>query len=133
MTGLPNENHWYNPAPSTIHLDMTVALIKIDNLSQINAAFGISVGDAILKAFATELKNRFGHHAKIYRFRGASFALEFTSLPLISPKTSRYNYASVFQQTCSLNMNNKLNIISSAESVAVRVIKPHRSKPQSNV
>ncbi|MCS6129526.1 GGDEF domain-containing protein [Shewanella baltica] len=86
VTGLPNENHWYNPAPSTIHLDMTVALVKIDNLSQINAAFGISVGDAILKAFATELKNRFGHHAKIYRFRGASFALEFTSLPLISPE-----------------------------------------------
>jgi diguanylate cyclase (GGDEF)-like protein len=85
VTGLPNENHWYNPAPSAIQLEMSVAIIKIDNLSQINAAFGIQVGDALLKAFAAELKNRFGQQAKIYRFRGASFALEFTSLPLISP------------------------------------------------
>lgn len=87
VTGLPNENHWYNPAPSVTHQAMTVALVKIDNLSQINAAFGIGVGDAILKAFAIELKERVGHQAKIYRFRGASFALEFTELPLISPET----------------------------------------------
>lgn len=86
VTSLPNENHWYNPAPSVIHQKMTVAIVKIDNLSQINAAFGIQIGDALLKTFANELKHRFGQHAKIYRFRGASFALEFTSLPLISPE-----------------------------------------------
>ncbi|EGM68064.1 GGDEF domain-containing phosphodiesterase [Shewanella sp. HN-41] len=87
VTGLPNENHWYNPAPSTLHQEMTVALIKIDNLSQINTIFGISIGDAILKAFVSELKDRFGHQAKIYHFRGSSFVLELTNLPLISPET----------------------------------------------
>lgn len=83
-TGLPNRVAFIdqlNNNPSGL-----IGLINIDRFSDINAVYGVAIGDALLKQFGLWLKARIQSREDIqlYKMGGDEFALYFRSSELLS-------------------------------------------------
>ncbi|QEY58904.1 bacteriohemerythrin [Pseudomonas sp. C27(2019)] len=86
LTGLPNRRSIESTLADEMdyceHHDcqLALALLDLDNFSDVNAQHGPALGDALLKALAQRLKHLLGNSAVIARVGGDEFVVLFTRL-----------------------------------------------------
>ncbi|MDC0449143.1 GGDEF domain-containing protein, partial [bacterium] len=80
LTQIPNRRAFFNKAPEAIEaarkrgIDITLLMIDLDHFKKVNDDFGHSVGDGVLKAFGSALKEALREKTDIFsRYGGEEF------------------------------------------------------------
>ncbi len=55
--------------------DFCIVIVDLDHFKAINDTYGHPIGDAVLKQFATLLKDAFSHCGSVYRYGGEEFGI----------------------------------------------------------
>lgn len=88
LTDLPNRRAFLRRLEDEIsrvqryNTPLSLTLIDIDRFKGINDQFGHSVGDAVLRIYATKILSIFRHHDVVCRFGGEEFAVVFPNTTL---------------------------------------------------
>ncbi len=116
LTGLVNRNgllaHLRHVHP-TSRRQIAVVAIELDHFEQVIAAFGHPVGEQLLGAFASRLRNAVRPDDVVARLEGAAFSVIMVGIDLESLETAVARLLGILNQTYSIR-GNEIEVVSTA-------------------